>query len=148
MALVKEAAALAVTRIFCTIGQPGEAGAAGIRGAGQLTQPDITSGLAAGSIPLWPASAALPLVAGVGGVSMAAAVAAAASVHHVAIVALPGGKGGAAGRFGTGPLGPTELAGLAISMADFEMAVGKVQPSVRREVRESRSVAWRAFCKV
>ena len=31
------------------------------------------------------------------------------------------------------PLSPAELAGLAVTMADFEAAVKKVQPSVRRE---------------
>ena len=31
------------------------------------------------------------------------------------------------------PLAPAELAGLAITAADFEVAVTKVQPSVRRE---------------
>lgn len=33
----------------------------------------------------------------------------------------------------TQPLTPAELAGLAITAADFEAAVKKVQPSVRRE---------------
>lgn len=33
----------------------------------------------------------------------------------------------------TRPLAPAELAGLAITAADFELAVSKVQPSVRRE---------------
>ena len=39
----------------------------------------------------------------------------------------------AAGRLGNGALTPAELAGLAITMADFEAALPKVQPSVRRE---------------
>lgn len=38
-----------------------------------------------------------------------------------------------AGRVRREPLTPTELTGLAITMSDFEVAVGKVQPSVRRE---------------
>lgn len=36
-------------------------------------------------------------------------------------------------RLGQGPLTVEELAGLAITAHDFEVAVGKVQPSVRRE---------------
>lgn len=36
-------------------------------------------------------------------------------------------------RLGAGALSSVELAGLAITMADFEEAVPKVQPSVRRE---------------
>ncbi|MEW5298984.1 MAG: hypothetical protein WDW36_002046 [Sanguina aurantia] len=36
-------------------------------------------------------------------------------------------------RFGGGPLGPADLRGLAITMADFLAALPKVQPSVRRE---------------
>lgn len=36
-------------------------------------------------------------------------------------------------RFGRGPLGVEELAGLAITMSDFQAAIPKVQPSVRRE---------------
>ena len=38
-----------------------------------------------------------------------------------------------ADRFGTGPLTFNELQGLAITMSDFELAVSKVQPSIRRE---------------
>lgn len=37
------------------------------------------------------------------------------------------------GRLGGGPLTAVELSGLAISMDDFETALPKVQPSVRRE---------------
>jgi SpoVK/Ycf46/Vps4 family AAA+-type ATPase len=49
-----------------------------------------------------------------------------------------GGGGGALiaaqpGRLGCGPLTAAELGGLAITMADFEAALPKVQPSVRRE---------------
>lgn len=36
-------------------------------------------------------------------------------------------------QLGGGPLSQEDLAGLAITMLDFEAAVGKVQPSVRRE---------------
>jgi ribosome biogenesis ATPase len=36
-------------------------------------------------------------------------------------------------RFGAGPLRVEELSGLAITMSDFEAAIGKVQPSLRRE---------------
>jgi len=36
-------------------------------------------------------------------------------------------------RMGAGPLTVSELSGLAISMSDFEAALPKVQPSVRRE---------------
>lgn len=36
-------------------------------------------------------------------------------------------------RMGQGPLTPTELSGLAITAADFDGAIKKVQPSVRRE---------------
>lgn len=41
------------------------------------------------------------------------------------------------------PLPPTLLAGLAITMTDFEAAVGKVQPSVRREGFTTKpDVSW------
>jgi len=36
-------------------------------------------------------------------------------------------------HLGREPLSAEDLAGLAITMADFEAAIGKVQPSVRRE---------------
>jgi len=36
-------------------------------------------------------------------------------------------------QLGREPLSAEDLAGLAITMADFEAAIGKVQPSVRRE---------------
>ena len=43
-----------------------------------------------------------------------------------------GARVGGRGRVGLGrPLTPSELRGLAITMEDFEAAVGKVQPSVR-----------------
>jgi ribosome biogenesis ATPase len=43
------------------------------------------------------------------------------------------GGGPAVPRLGQGALSAAEMSGLAITMGDFEGAVGKVQPSVRRE---------------
>ncbi|KAI8471849.1 MAG: P-loop containing nucleoside triphosphate hydrolase protein [Monoraphidium minutum] len=57
--------------------------------------------------------------------------AAAAAQQQVAIAAPAAGP--PPGRLGGGALTAGELAGLAITMADFEAALPKVQPSVRRE---------------
>lgn len=46
-------------------------------------------------------------------------------------------------RLGRGPLTPTELQGLAIQMKDFQDAIKKVQPSVRREgFSTTPDVSW------
>ncbi|KAL6749669.1 P-loop containing nucleoside triphosphate hydrolase protein [Haematococcus lacustris] len=101
MALVKEAAALAVTRIFSYLG----------------SQPTT-------SHPA-PAPAAVTTAAAAAGVISAGGAEAA-----VAAAAAPPPRGS---RFGHSPLTAADLSGLAITMADFESAVSKVQPSVRRE---------------
>jgi ribosome biogenesis ATPase len=46
---------------------------------------------------------------------------------------IPAAAAVSAERMGAGPLTAAELSGLAISMSDFEAALPKVQPSVRRE---------------
>ena len=140
MALVKEAAAIAVTRIFRGLDTAqAEAAAAALAAAAAATAaPPPGSDAAAGAAyppPLLPATSlpspqaqlpapgpsALALFATAGGAAPGSAATAAAP-----LVLLPS-------RFGAGPLQPHELAGLAISMADFDGAVHKVQPSVRRE---------------
>jgi ribosome biogenesis ATPase len=92
-ALMKEAAALAVKRVFRQL----DAGAAAVHtaaaAAGAAAAPAAADGDAGDAAP------APPPVA----------------------------------RMGQGPLSAAELSGLSITMADFEEAVGKVQPSVRRE---------------
>ncbi|GLI63444.1 hypothetical protein VaNZ11_006416, partial [Volvox africanus] len=95
-ALTKEAAAVAVTRIFAQLAAAEAAGSSAAVSA-QLLAAEAASvaGTEAGITP-----------------SLASA-----RLH----------------RLGGGPLGPAELEGLAITMADFEAALPKVQPSVRRE---------------
>ena len=106
-ALTKEAAATAVTRIFATLeGDPGSDAAPEQLQAAATAEED---GLVA--------PAEQPAA---GGSTEAALVAAA--------------LGAPALDMGVGqPLSAAQLAGLAITAADFEAAVGKVQPSVRRE---------------
>lgn len=103
MALTKEAAAIAVTRIFRELAPADNAANAG------------------GS------SAAPAGATGSGGAAAATANGAAGASAAAPSIALP------AGRFGQGPLQASELVGLSITMADFEAAIPKVQPSVRRE---------------
>ncbi|GIL77999.1 hypothetical protein Vretifemale_7455, partial [Volvox reticuliferus] len=95
-ALTKEAAAVAVTRIFA-----------------QLAAAEAAAHAAAASAQLLAAEGAI-----VAGMETGLAPAVAPARLH---------------RLGGGPLGPAELEGLAITMADFEAALPKVQPSVRRE---------------
>lgn len=93
LALTKEAAALAVARIFSSLAT--------------TPAPAPAPGGAAAEGALSGSGVGLGVGVGVGG------------------ALLPG-----AGR---GPLGPEELAGLAITMADYEGALGRVQPSAQRE---------------
>ena len=54
-----------------------------------------------------------------------------------------GNGGGGSSARATAPLGAAQLAGLAITMADFEVAVAKVQPSVAREGFSTKpDVTW------
>ncbi|EFJ46428.1 hypothetical protein VOLCADRAFT_105558 [Volvox carteri f. nagariensis] len=98
-ALTKEAAAVAVTRIFSQLAD--------------AAKPALPAGVAAAASSVTDAAAA-------------EAEAEAAPWPPPVVVA-------GMSRLGRGPLGPEELAGLAITMADFETALPKVQPSVRRE---------------
>jgi ribosome biogenesis ATPase len=101
-ALTKEAAAVAVSRIFSQLEQQRQQR---LLQAADQQQQDATAtapadGAASGSLIPLPAAAAAD----------------------------------AAGpRIGGGPLSAAELSDLAISMSDFEAALPKVQPSVRRE---------------
>ncbi|KAG2428143.1 hypothetical protein HXX76_011823 [Chlamydomonas incerta] len=153
-ALMKEAAAVAVSRIFTRLeaarvataaaaaapaaaaasraAAEGDAGAAVAAGEAEeavkaegVTEPgaDKEAAVAAGL----PEPQANGPSAGVDA-EMAEAAQAAAAALLAADVAAFSGAG-----FGLGPLGPAELAGLAITMSDFETALPKVQPSVRRE---------------
>eukprot|EP00887_Chlorella_sp_A99_P002097 scaffold21.g2097.t1 len=106
-ALMKEAAALAVKRIFGQL-EAAEAAGAGAAGVQAVEQHE-----AAGQE--------------------------AAQVEEAVPEGLAPQRGGPAaatppaGRLGRGPLSASELVGLAVTMADFEAAISKVQPSVRRE---------------
>ncbi len=104
-ALTKEAAAIAVTRIFATL-----EGACGAAAPEQLPAPTTAE-----EDRVAPAEQ----LAAAGGAETALVAAA---------LGLPSLSMGA-GQ----PLSAAQLAGLAITAADFEAAVGKVQPSVRRE---------------
>ena len=103
-ALAKEAAAGAVTRIF----QQTEKGGGGKDTAMAEAE---EGGAAAAAAP--PGGPATP-----GG----------ATAHTPPLSAAPPPS-----RLRAGPLTQTELVGLAITPADFEAALGRVQPSVRRE---------------
>jgi ribosome biogenesis ATPase len=103
-ALTKEAAAVAVSRIFSQLEQHRQQRL--LQAADQQQQDASatapTDGAAGGSLILLPAAAAAAADA-------------------------------AGPRIGGGPLSAAELSDLAISMSDFEAALPKVQPSVRRE---------------
>ncbi len=143
-ALMKESAALAVKRIFRELEAAAAAAEAegGACGAAAQGRPPATPGAAPAPQQQQQAQQELvdrtqdvqqPASAGdgsqqaegqepVGGAGAALAPAAAA------VAAAPAPR-----RLGGGALSGAELAGLAITMADFEEAIPKVQPSVRRE---------------
>ncbi len=135
MALVKEAAALAVTRIFATLQRREQQELEGRQQqqqeAEQQQQQQQQQG--AGQEEQEGAAPMQVVVAGAAGTSMEDAILAAAAAGREQEPGAAVVGEGAQRRFGAGPLQPSELEGLAISMADFEAAVGKVQPSVRRE---------------
>ena len=119
-ALAKEAAAAAVTRIFARLTQDEE--------DEQHRQQQQQEQAGGGSVtPAITAAAAAAAAAG-GEVAAAVGTTAGALATPAAV-----GSGSGRGRLGAGPLTPTELSGLAITMADWEVALPKVQPSVRRE---------------
>ncbi|GFR52366.1 hypothetical protein Agub_g14925, partial [Astrephomene gubernaculifera] len=151
-ALTKEAAAVAVTRIFAqmTRQKEEEAAAAAAAAVAQAATGDAAAGadattqaaVAAGAALTAAGAAAAGDAAPAGGAAAEGAAAASAAEPVAAVVTAPAATATAAApagmrsiheRFGGGPLGPTELAGLAITMSDFEAALPKVQPSVRRE---------------
>jgi ribosome biogenesis ATPase len=107
-ALTKEAAAVAVSRIFSQLEQQRQQRL--LQAAEPQQQQDKTTATA-------PADGAAS-----GSLTPAAAVTAAAAAADAA-----------GPRIGGGPLSAAELSDLAISMSDFEAALPKVQPSVRRE---------------
>lgn len=153
MALTKEAAAVAVTRIFSFLEQnmaeaAAAASAAAASGAplgGAVSQMDgLTSAAAA-------AASGAPLggaVSQMDGLTPQGPSNNASPPHDLACPPpLAGAAGGdqaaAEGRFGRGPLQPSELVGLAITMQDFEAAISRVQPSVRREGFTTKpDVSW------
>ncbi len=127
-ALMKESAALAVKRIFQQLEVAAEAEeaaraadsaaaeAAGLaEGAAAAQQPPVTPGPAPEQLEAAQQDVQQPAA---GGEQQATAA---------------GGGAAQQRRLGAGALSSAELAGLAITMADFEEAVPKVQPSVRRE---------------
>jgi ribosome biogenesis ATPase len=115
-ALTKEAAAVAVSRIFSQLEQQRQQQrllqAADQQQQSTIDQPAAADAAAEGSL--------VP-------VSTAVAAGDAATVEQQQQQQQQGP------RMGAGPLSAAELSGLAISMADFEAALPKVQPSVRRE---------------
>ncbi len=120
-ALCKEAAAIAVTRIFDGIGvhlpafPTSDAPSATAATSTACTAVDDEMSSPAGHSA--PSTNVLPVSAG------AAVAPEGASASFKAL---------SQSRFGAGPLGASELQGLAITMSDFEAAVHKVQPSMRR----------------
>jgi ribosome biogenesis ATPase len=121
-ALTKEAAAVAVSRIFTEID-------AASRSAAQEQQQQLMDQQQQQQPLLLPAAAAadgadVPLQQQQQSLHLQIQpVASAAAAAAVAVCE----------RMGGGPLTVSELSGLAISMSDFETALPKVQPSVRRE---------------
>ena len=118
-ALMKEAAALAVKRVFAQL----EAQQAQVAAQGEQQQEQKEQGAAGPAAPAGGAEAAA-VPNGPAAPAAAAAAAAASGSQEQA-------QGGS--RLGQGPLSAAELAGLAVTMADFEAAIPKVQPAVRRE---------------
>ncbi|GAB4818827.1 hypothetical protein N2152v2_005873 [Parachlorella kessleri] len=110
-ALCKEAAALAVKRIFTQLEQQAQQQQQAERQHEQQQQQPL------GTAATPEAAEAAAGRAALAGLSLAGA----------------DGQELIAQRLGQGPLTATELSGLAITMSDFEEAIGKVQPSVRRE---------------
>ena len=122
---MKESAALAVKRIFSELEEAAEAAAqaavaAAIDGGAGEGPPPATPAAGAAQQQQQPEQAAQDVQQPAAGAEQHPSEAAAA--------AAPAQK-----RMGAGALSAAELAGLAITMADFEAAVPKVQPSVRRE---------------
>jgi ribosome biogenesis ATPase len=123
---------VAVTRIFTRLEagrqqaqQQQEAAAAGAAGSAEGGGPaameqDAAAGQQAAGAAAGDAAAAAAAAAG------DAAGETAAGVEQSAAVEVYAG-------FGCGALSPAQLAGLSITMSDFEAALPKVQPSVRRE---------------
>jgi SpoVK/Ycf46/Vps4 family AAA+-type ATPase len=107
-ALTKEAAAVAVSRIFSQLEQQRQQRLLQLADQQQQQVLDPAGGSSDSIVP--------------------AAAAAAAAGNAVAPEQQQQGP-----RMGGGPLSAAELSGLAISMSDFEAALPKVQPSVRRE---------------
>lgn len=143
-ALVKEAAASAVTRIFKNIeARDAEAATATTHAAiaqmllQQAGEADSNAASAAANggpaagVDVTPAAVA-HADADAGMFSEAACTAASATATATAL-AVAAAVAALVPRLGAGPLLPAELQGLAISMHDFECALPKVQPSVRRE---------------
>lgn len=114
-ALTKEAAAVAVSRIFTDLDQQQHQ-----LEQLQLQQEQDAAAADAGNQQQEQQTSV--------GADMAQA---AAVIAGAVVPAVPSGPLNP--RLGGGPLSPAELAGLAISMSDFEAALPKVQPSVRRE---------------
>jgi ribosome biogenesis ATPase len=147
MALVKEAAALAVSRIFAQLEQAqGETGrpvsqtqgGTGHHVSAALGDTAVAGQGAARATPHAAPEDVPPLLPEGDVVMTDGAAQPDGALDAVFCQPAEAGDNGGGGsnslvRFGGGPLTPAQLAGLAISMSDFEVAVGKVQPSVRRE---------------
>lgn len=161
-ALMKEAAAVAVSRIFTRLEAARVASAAAAAAAAPATASAGLSTPAAGAVASDTAGKPEEAVKADNATEAGADKESAAAVAEAAAQLEPQANGPAAGAdaemteaevaqaagaallaadvaafsgagFGLGPLGPAELAGLAITMSDFEAALPKVQPSVRRE---------------
>jgi ribosome biogenesis ATPase len=124
-ALTKEAAAVAVSRIFTNIDTAAHAAAQ--QQQQLLPPPAAVQDAPAAAEPSSSQAAATPVADSAQQQQQQQPDAGAIVPAAAAAVAV--GRA----RMGAGPLTVTELAGLAISMSDFEAALPKVQPSVRRE---------------
>ena len=139
-ALAKEAAASAVTKIFARLDGTGSGGGGGGGGEGENGG---GNGAAAAAAAV--AAAPSPMEGVVAEeehqeVEAAAAAAAAAAARPPPA---PAATAPPSSRLGAGPLTPLELASLAIEPSDFEAALSRVQPAVRREGFSSPpAVSW------
>ena len=135
-ALMKESAALAVKRIFRQLEAAAEATAAAAAAAAEGVAAALDGagdGAAAEPPPVTPGPAPKQPEGGSGGVAGAQQDVQQPAAAGEQAAAADGGGAAPQRRLGAGALSAAELAGLAITMADFEEAVPKVQPSVRRE---------------
>ena len=133
-ALAKEAAASAATRIFARLDGSSDGGGDGGGGGGGAGEGSAAAAAAAAAAPL-PMEGVEEKGGGRGGAAEAPAPAPAPALAPPTPVP--------SSRLGAGPLSHLELATLSIEPRDFEAALSRVQPAVRREGFSSPpAVSW------